>query len=75
MSHRPTISHRLADCIEALHAQLRHEYGSGFSYHIVVMDKTAAAANTQACAALPGRRIRPKTKGPPRAGADPRLPA
>jgi hypothetical protein len=74
MSHRPTISHRLADCIEVLHAQLRHEYGSGFSYHIVVMDKTAAAANTQACVELPGQRIKPKTKGPRNASVDPRLP-
>ena len=74
MSHRPTISHPLADRIEALHAQLQHDYGGGFSYHIVVMDKTAAAANTAACAELPGRRIKPKTKGPPNAGSDPRLP-
>jgi hypothetical protein len=63
MSHRPTVSPRLADLIKALDAALRREFGqTGFSYHITAMDKTLAAANISKSAHLPHHRINPKTR-------------
>lgn len=52
----------VAAAIGRVDALLRAQWGYAFQYHIIVDGKTAASANTERCAAIPGHRIKPKTQ-------------
>lgn len=65
MSKRPTVSRSLADCIYALDAALRAEFGPNYQFDITALGKRVAARNTELSARNPDHFIHPKTRRPP----------
>lgn len=56
----PKVAVDVAAAIGRVDALLRAEWGYAFQYSIIVDGRTAAAANTEKCAAVEGHRIKPK---------------